>query len=160
MFFNVLKIFVFQILMSLSHYKDTQGKCLSFRVDILERCGSYMRVLLYTIKRSLAKLNIKHRMCCNKPIDYKMLIKFFLDITAWLYGKEVTPIYCCGIGCAIFRALSFGSKIKILEPMLGLVLNFLVRLSWNTKLYFASKIWKGVLVLNGGIGTNFLIFLY
>ena len=25
----------------------------------------------------LAKLNIKHRMCCNKPIDYKMLTKFF-----------------------------------------------------------------------------------
>ena len=57
-----------------------------------------MQVLLYTIKRSLAKLNIKHRMCCNKPIDYKMLAKFFLDIIAWLYGKEVTPMYCWGIG--------------------------------------------------------------
>ena len=52
-----------------------------------------MRVLLYTIKRSLAKVNIKHGMYCNKPIDYKMLTKFFLDIFAWLYGKEVTPIY-------------------------------------------------------------------
>ena len=80
--------------MSLSHCKDTyQGKCLSFRVDILKRCGSYMRVLLCTIKRSLAKVNIKHGMYCNKPIDYKMLTKFFLDIFAWLYGKEVTPIY-------------------------------------------------------------------
>ena len=86
--------FVFQILMSLSHCKDTQEKCLSFRVDILKSCGSYMQVLLYTIKRSMAKLNIKHRMCCNKPIDYKILTKFFLDIIAWLYGKEVTPIYC------------------------------------------------------------------
>ena len=36
----------------------------------------------------LAKLNIKHRMCsCNKPIDYKMLTKFFIDIIAWLYGE-------------------------------------------------------------------------
>ena len=75
--------------MSLSHCKDTQGKCRSFRVDILKRCGSYtcMWVLQYTIKRSLAKLNIKHRMCCNKPIDYKMFTKFFLDIIAWLYGE-------------------------------------------------------------------------
>ena len=55
-------------------------------VDILKRCSSYMRVLLYTIKRSLAKLNIKRRMCCNKPIDYKMLTKFFLDI-AWLFRE-------------------------------------------------------------------------
>ena len=38
-----------------------------------------MRVLLYTIKRSLAKLNIKHRMCCNESTD-KMLAKFFPDI--------------------------------------------------------------------------------
>ena len=52
-----------------------------------------MRVLRYTIKRSLAKLNIKHRKSCNKPIAYKMLTKFFLDIFALLYGKEVTPIY-------------------------------------------------------------------
>ena len=71
-----------------------------------------MQVLLYTIKRSLEKLNNKHRMCCNKPIDYKMLTKFFLDILALLYGKEVTPIYW-GIGCAIFRPLSFGQKIKM-----------------------------------------------
>ena len=70
-----------------------------------------MRVLLYTIKRSLGKLNIKHRMCCNKPIDYKMLTKFFLDILALLYGKEVAPI-CWDIGCAIFRPLSFSQKMK------------------------------------------------
>ena len=76
--------------MSLSHYKDTQGKCLFFRVDIFKRCGSHMGVLQYTIERSLTKLNIKHRMCCNKPVDYKMLTKFFLDIIA--YGKEITPI--------------------------------------------------------------------
>ena len=31
-----------------------------------------MRVLLCTIKRSLAKLNIKRRICCNEPTDYKM----------------------------------------------------------------------------------------
>ena len=29
-------------------------------------------------------------MYCNKPVDYKMLTKFFLDIIA--YGKEITPI--------------------------------------------------------------------
>ena len=63
-----------------------------------------MRVLWYTIKRSLAKLNIKHRTSCNKPIGYKMLTKFFPDIFTLLYGKEVTPIYW-GIGCAIFRPL-------------------------------------------------------
>ena len=63
-----------------------------------------MWVLRYTIKRSLAKLNIKHKMSCSKPIAYKMLTKFFLDIFALLYGKEVTPIYW-GIGCAIFRPL-------------------------------------------------------
>ena len=67
--------------------------------------------------RSLAKLNIKQRMCCNKPIDNKMLTKFFLDIIVWLHGKEVTPMYCWGLGCAIFRALSFGSKIKIFGSM-------------------------------------------
>ena len=75
--------------MSLKHCKDTQRKCLSLRVNILKRCGSYIRVLLYIIKRSLAKLNIKHRMCCNKPIDYKILTTFSLDISVWLYGKEV-----------------------------------------------------------------------
>ena len=46
-----------------------------------------MRVLLYTIKRSFAKLNNKHRMCCNKPIDYKILTKLFLGVIAWLYGE-------------------------------------------------------------------------
>ena len=30
---------------------------------------------------------VKHRMCCNRPIDYKMLAKFFLDIIAWLYRE-------------------------------------------------------------------------
>ena len=145
--------------MSLSHCKDAQGKCLSFRVDILRRCGSYMRVLLYAIKRSLAKLNIKHRMCCNKPIDYKMLTKFFLDIITWFYGKKVTPIYCWGIGCAIFRALRFGWKIKIFGSLFQLVMNFFVRFSWKTKLYFIFKVWKSLLVLNGN-WNRFLIFLH
>ena len=72
-----------------------------------------MRVLLYTVKRSLAKLNIEHRMCCNKPVDYKMLIKFFLDVIAWLYGEGGNSHYW-HIGCAIFMALSFGWKIKFL----------------------------------------------
>ena len=70
--------------------KSLQGysrKMSRIGVDILKRCSSSLRVLLYTIKRSLAKLNIEHRMCCNKPIDYKMLTKFFLDIIAWLYGE-------------------------------------------------------------------------
>ena len=31
---------------------------------MLERCSSYMGVLLYTIKRSLAKLNIKYNQSC------------------------------------------------------------------------------------------------
>ena len=79
-----------------------------------------MRVLLYTIKRSLAKLNIKLRMCCNESTDYKMLAKFFPDIFALSYGKDVkkdvTPIYW-GIECAIFRPLSFGRKIKILRSI-------------------------------------------
>ena len=35
----------------------------------------------------LAKLNIKLRLCCNEPIDYKMLTKFLLNIIAWLYGE-------------------------------------------------------------------------
>ena len=78
-----------------------------------------MQVLLYTIKRSLAKLNIKHRMCCNKPIDYRMLAKCFLDIFALLYGKVVTPIYW-DTGCAIFRPLSFGQKIKIFGSIFSL----------------------------------------
>ena len=49
-----------------------------------------MRVLLYTIKRSLAKLNIKP-ICCNESTDYKMLAKFFPDIFAlslWEGCKE------------------------------------------------------------------------
>ena len=49
--------------MSLIHCKDTQEKCLSFRV---ERFLKDVVLLLYTIKRSSAKLNIKHKMCCNK----------------------------------------------------------------------------------------------
>ena len=69
-----------------------------------------MQVLLYTIKRSLiGKIEYQTQMCCNKPIDYKMLTKFFLDIFALLYGKEVTPIYW-GTGSAIFRPLSFSQK--------------------------------------------------
>ena len=79
--------------------------------------------MLCTIKTSLAKLNIKHRMCCNIPIDHKMLTKFFLDIFALLYGKEVTPIYW-GIGCATFRPLSFGQKIKIVWSIFSLQLTF------------------------------------
>ena len=75
-----------------------------------------MRVLRYTIKRSLAKLNIKRRMSCNKHIAYKMLTKCFLDISALLYGKEVTPIYW-GIGCAIFRPLG---NIKIFWSIFSL----------------------------------------
>ena len=39
-------------------------------------------------ERSLAKLNIRHGMRCNKPINYKMLTKFLLDIIAWSYGQE------------------------------------------------------------------------
>ena len=78
-----------------------------------------MRILLYTIKRSLAKLNIKHRMRCNKPIDCKMLIKFLLDIFTLLYGKEVALIYW-GTGCAIFKPLSFSQKIKILRSIFSL----------------------------------------
>ena len=68
--------------MSLSNCKDTQEKYLSFKVVVLKRWGSYMQILLYMIKRSSAKLNIEHRMCCNKPINYKMLTKFFLDTIA------------------------------------------------------------------------------
>ena len=49
-FFNVLKICFPNSYMSSSNCKDTQEKCRSFWVEILERCGSYMWVLLYTIK--------------------------------------------------------------------------------------------------------------
>ena len=107
--------------MSLSHCKNSQGKYLFFQVDIPEVliCG----FLLYTVKRSLAKLNIKHRMCCNEPTDYKMLTKFLPDIFALFYGKDVTPIYW-GIACTIFRPHSFGWKIKILGSIFSLQINF------------------------------------
>ena len=113
-----------------------------------------MRVLLYTIKRSLAKLNIKHRMYCNEPTDYKMLTKFFPDIFALSYGKGVTPIYW-GIGCAIFRPLSFSWKIKILGSIFSLQLTF-----WSDShgTHFIFKVWECVLVLNGN-WNRFLIFL-
>ena len=62
-------------------------------------------------------------MCCNEPTDYKMLTKFFPDIFVSCYGKDVTPIYW-GIGCAIFRPLSFGWKIKILGSIFSLQLTF------------------------------------
>ena len=94
--------------MSLSHCKDTKGKCLSLRVGILKRCGSFMWVLLYTIKRSLTKLNIKHRMCCNKPIDYKMLTKFFLDIHCLVVREGGNSHILLGYRMCHFRALSFG----------------------------------------------------
>ena len=54
---------------------------------MLKRYSSYMGFYCIPLRDLLAKLNIKHRMCCNKPIDYKMLTKFFLDIIAWLYGE-------------------------------------------------------------------------
>ena len=113
-----------------------------------------MRVLLYTIKRSLAKLNIKHRMCCNESTDYKMLAKFFPDIFALSYGKDVTPIYW-GTGCAIFWPLSFDWKIKILGSIFSLQLTF-----WSDShgTHFIFKVWEGVLVLNGN-WNRFLIFL-
>ena len=80
-----------------------------------------MKVLLYTIKRSLTKLNIiiKHRICCNEPTDNQMLTKLFPDIFALSYGKDVTPIYW-GMGCVIFGPLSFGWKITILGPIFSL----------------------------------------
>ena len=66
-----------------------------------------MRVLPYTIKRSLAELNIEHRMCCNKPIDYKMLTKFFLDVIAWLYGEggnsQILAYRMCHFYGTLFR---------------------------------------------------------
>ena len=68
-------------------------------------------VLLYTIKGSLAKLNIKHIMYCNKPVNYKMLNKFFLDIMAWLYGEGGNS-HILGYRMCHFRALSFGWKIN------------------------------------------------
>ena len=55
-------------------------------------------------------------MCCNKPIDYKMLTMFSPDMIAWLYGEEGTGSHILAyinIGCAIFMALCFGWKIKI-----------------------------------------------
>ena len=62
-------------------------------------------------------------MCCNEPTDHKMLTKFFPDIFVLSYGKDVTPIYW-GIGCAIYRPLSFGWKIKILGSIFSLQLTF------------------------------------
>ena len=117
-----------------------------------------MRVLLYTIKRSLAKLNIKHRMCCNEPTDYKMLTKFFPDIFALSYvkdvRKDVTPIYW-GTGCAIFRPIFLGWKIKTLGSIFSLQLTF-----WSDShgTHFIFKVWEGVLVLNGN-WNRFPIFL-
>ena len=74
--------------MSLSHCKDTQGKCLSYRGQISSK-DIVLEVVFYCIplRDLLAKLNIKHKMCCNKPIDCKMIAKFFLYIIAWLYGE-------------------------------------------------------------------------
>ena len=95
--------------MSLSNCKDTQEKYLSFRAEVLKRCGSYMRVLLYAIKRSLAKF--KHRMCCNKPINYKMLTKFFLELIAWLFGEDGN-FHIFGYRMYHFRVLSSGWKIN------------------------------------------------
>ena len=126
--------------MSLSHCKDTQGKCRSVRVDILKRCGSYMWVLLYTIKRSLAKLNIKTECAAINLLTTRCLPSFSWTSLPGCMGKEVTPIYW-GIRCAIFRALSFGWKIKFFGSIFKLVINFLVRFSWNTKLYLTFKVW-------------------
>ena len=96
-------------------------------------------------------------MCCNESTDYKMLEKFFPDIFALLYGKDVrkdvTPIYW-GIGCAIFRPLSFGWKIIIFWSIFSLQLTF-----WSDShgTNFIFKVWEGVLVLNGN-WNRFLIF--
>ena len=78
-----------------------------------------MGALLYIIKRSLAKLNIKHRMCCDKPIDYKMLSKFFLDIIAWLYGEGGNS-HILAYRMCISMALSFGWKIEIFGSVFSL----------------------------------------
>ena len=94
----------------------------------------------------------------NESTDYKMLAKFFPDIFALSYGKDVrkdvTSIYW-GIGCAIFRPLSFGWKIKILGSIFSLQLTF-----WSDSYgtHFIFKVWEGVLVLNGN-WNRFLIFL-
>ena len=50
-------------------------------------------------------------MCCNKPINYKMLAKFFLDIIAWLFGEGGNS-YILGYRMCHFRVLSFGWKIN------------------------------------------------
>ena len=74
--------------MSLSHCKDTQGKCLSYRGQISSKDIVFIWVFYcIPVRELLVKLNIKHRMCCIKIIDYKMLTKPFLDIIAWLYGE-------------------------------------------------------------------------
>ena len=87
LFFNVPKICFSNSDVTKSLQGYDQEKCLSSRAEVLKRCGCYMQVLLYTIKRSLAILNIEYRMCFNKPIDYKMLTKFFPDIITWFHGE-------------------------------------------------------------------------
>ena len=90
LFFNVLKIWFSNSYVTKSLQGYSRKMSLLKGVYILKRCSSYMGVLLYTIKRPLAKLNVffkKHRICCNEPIDYKMLTKLFLDVIAWLYGE-------------------------------------------------------------------------
>ena len=79
-------------------------------------------------------------MCCSEPTDYKMCTKFFPDIFALSYGEDVTPIYW-GIGCVIFRPLSFGWKIKILGSFFSLQLTF-----WSDYhgTHFIFKVWEGV----------------
>ena len=78
----------------------------------------------------MAKLNTKHRMCCNKPIDYKMLIKFFLDIIAWLYGEGGNSHILADIQDVPFLWHSvLAGKIKISGSIFYLVINFLVRFS-------------------------------
>ena len=64
--------------MSLSHCKDTQGKYLSYRGQISSKDLVVVWVFYcMPLRDLLAKLNIKHKMCCKNPIDYKMLAKFF-----------------------------------------------------------------------------------
>ena len=66
-----------------------------------------------------------------------MLTKFFLDIIAWLYGEGVTPIYSVlayiYIVCAIFVALRFGWKIKILGSIF---------LAWNFNFVYFLTFWS------------------
>ena len=78
--------------MSLSHCKDTQGKCRSFRVDILKRCGSYVGFTVYH-KRSLAKLNINTECAAINLLTTRCLPRFSETSLPGCMGKEVTPIY-------------------------------------------------------------------